>query len=122
MFIRNFYDLDCWKVSYILTLDIYQLTQSFPNYERFGLSSQIRRAAVSVSSNIAEGFSRRTSKEKISFYTIAAGSAREIHCQLFLAKGLDYIQEKEFIPAVQQVERTIQLLYGLIRKLNTRVP
>jgi four helix bundle protein len=80
--IRSFTDLDAWKKGHELVLMVYKITKSFPNEEVFGLTIQMRRSAVSSTSNIAEGFSRHTHKEKIQFYSIALGSVTELQNQL----------------------------------------
>ena len=89
--IKSFTDLIAWQLGHGLALRVYSLSQNFPKEEQFGLTNQIRRAAVSVSSNIAEGFSRYSQKEKIQFYTLALGSLTEIQSQLLLARDLSYI-------------------------------
>lgn len=79
--IQNYTDLDAWKFAHELVLKIYDLTHNFPSEERFELVRQMRRASVSIPSNIAEGFSRQSYREKVQFYSIAAGSLAELHCQ-----------------------------------------
>src|SRR4030067_3416968 len=89
--IKSFTDLGAWKESHKLVLMIYDISKNFPREEMFGLTIQIRRAAVSITSNIAEGFSRKTYKEKTQFYFMAIGSNTEIRNQLIIAKDLKYI-------------------------------
>lgn len=88
--------LIAWQESYKLCLSVYKLTLSYPYNERFGLTSQIRRASYSVPMNIAEGNSKRTKKEKSHFLDIALASLEELHCQLQLSKDLDYIKKSDF--------------------------
>ncbi len=88
--ITSFQDLRIWREGYALVLEIYAVTAEFPSHERFGLVSQMRRAAVSVPSNISEGFCR-TWREQIRFLAIAKGSIQEITCQCMIAKDLGFI-------------------------------
>ena len=89
-------DLRVWQQSIDLVSSVYLMTKSFPKDELFGLVSQMRRAAVSVPSNIAEGFARGTDKEKIHFLRISSGSMSELETQLVLSKELEYISEEEY--------------------------
>ena len=90
--IKNFYDLDAWKKSHILSIEIYKLTENFPKEEIYGVVSQLRRAVSSVGANIAEGFARFHFKDKTRFYYQARGSAAEVQNFLLLAKDLNYIE------------------------------
>ena len=90
--INNFYELDAWKKGHELLLVIYKITKSFPKEEVYGLTSQIRRAAVSITNNIAEGFSRYHYKEKSNFYYNARGSVSEVQNLLIVAKDVGYIK------------------------------
>ena len=92
-----FEKLEVWKKSIDLATMIYKLTSSFPKTERYGLSSQLQRAAVSVSSNIAEGSVRFSPKEQIRFYEVAFGSLMEVVSQSVLASQLNYISEENFL-------------------------
>src|SRR4051812_27040545 len=94
--IQTFKDLDAWKHGHQFVLGIYKVTRSFPREELFGLVSQMRRCAVSITSNIAEGFSRASFKEKSQFYSIAQGSVTELQNQLLISKDIGYITESEF--------------------------
>src|SRR3989344_3330038 len=89
--IRSFLDLEAWKEGHSLVLNIYKITKGFPKDEVFGLSSQMRRCSVSITSNIAEGFSRNSYKEKVQFYLTALGSTTELQNQLIVAKDVGYI-------------------------------
>lgn len=89
--INNFTKLIAWQKSHALVLKTYELTKSFPKEEIFGLISQMRRASVSASSNIAEGFGRSTLKDKIHFYSMAKGSVFELQNQFIICKDLNYI-------------------------------
>jgi len=114
---KHFRDVLAWQAAYELTLFIYNLTKQFPGSEVYGLTSQVKRAVVSITSNIAEGFGRRSIKEKDNFYSIAHGSLTEVENQLMIAQGVGYITEKEFQEAEKLCVSTHKLLYGL-RKAN----
>jgi len=112
--IKHFTDLIVWQKSHQLVLDIYKLTNSFPNEEKFGLISQIRRAAYSVPANIAEGFKRQDARDKIRFYNIAQGSLSEVSYFLILSADLNYTKAN-FHDSVKEIEK---LLSGLIRSIK----
>jgi len=114
--IKSFTDLDAWKEGHQLVLLVYGLTKNFPKEEMFGLTSQMRRCAVSITSNIAEGFSRQSYKEKIQFYSIAQGSVTELQNQLVIAKDVGYISKDEFQKIAKQSVKVHKILNGLIKK------
>ena len=116
--IKSFTDLSAWKEAHKLVLAIYEATRRFPNEEKFGLVNQLRRAVVSISSNIAEGFSRNTNKEKVQFYYTALGSLTEVHNQSIIAKDVAYIDTRQFDKLMQQIITVNKLLNGLIK--NTK--
>ena len=95
---------------------IYVATKKFPKEEIFGLVMQIRRAAISFTSNIAEGFSRNSYKEKLQFYTIALGSLTEVQNQLLIARDIGYLSQKEFGDIAQQTVEVSKVTNGLIKK------
>jgi len=113
--VKHFRDLIAWQKSMDLVIDVYQITKSFPNSEQFGLTSQIRRAVVSVPSNIAEGNGRMSSKEFRHFLSIANGSLREVETQLIIAQRLGYFDDEN-----ENVSNKIfeigKLILGLIKK------
>lgn len=113
--IRFFTDLDAWKEGHALVLKIYALTKAFPKEETFGLVSQMRRCAVSITSNIAEGFSRQSYREKVQFYSIALGSVTELQNQLMAAKDVGYIQSDEFAGLWSQTVKVHKITNGLIK-------
>jgi four helix bundle protein len=117
--IRDFTDLESWQKCHKLVIEIYNATTNFPDLEKFGLTSQIRRASVSITSNIAEGFGRQTYKEKVQFYYQAHGSLTETKNQLILAKDLGYVKTNEFDRILEQLIVSHKLLQGLIRKTKT---
>lgn len=116
---QTFRDVHAWQVAYKLTIDVYNLAKKFPKEEVYGLTSQIKRAVVSVPSNIAEGFGRRSDKEKDQFYSIAHGSLTEVENQLLIALGVGYINEGEHNKVQSAVVETHKTLYGL-RKANAK--
>ena len=97
-------DLDVWKISMDFVVDIYKLTQNFPHDEKFGLTSQLRRAAVSVPSNIAEGAARKGAKEYIQFLYVALGSIAEIDTQLIIAERLGYGETKNQLETLNTIK------------------
>ncbi len=109
--------LEAWKQSMDLVTLIYRRTQAFPRDEEFGLRSQLRRAAVSVPSNIAEGLTRRTRTDKLHFLNIAQASLSEIDTQLDISRRLDYIDDDSFRQAEKNLTSDQRLLSGLIRKI-----
>lgn len=98
---------------------IYKITKEFPKEEVFGLTAQIKRAAVSFTSNIAEGFSRNSYKEKSQFYAIALGSLTEIQNQLLIARDVGYLSQKEFIVIADQTVEISKITNGLIKKTKS---
>ena len=111
-------DLDVWKQSMLLAEDVYALTKEFPSEERFGLSSQIKRAVVSIPSNIAEGAGRKGDKEFIQFLYIAMGSLSELETQLILSDRLQFVNSIEIY--LNQIEKIKKMLFGLIRYVNNK--
>jgi len=114
--IKEFTDLNSWQQSHQLVLYIYKLTKKFPREELFALTSQIRRAALSVSANIAEGFGRFTYKDRAHFFIQSNGSLTELKNHLILSKDLEYVSKIEFEEAITRAKLVQQLLQGLIRK------
>ncbi len=113
--ISSFQDLFCWKEAHALALLIYKITKNFPKEEMFGLTSQMRRASVSIVSNIAEGYGRPTGKDRVKFFWIAYGSLLEVESQILIAKDLGYI-EGEKMDLQGSIVTTGKLLLGLIKK------
>ncbi|MEK7558885.1 MAG: four helix bundle protein [Patescibacteria group bacterium] len=117
--IKSFTDLNAWKEAHKLALLIYKITKQFPKEEQFGLTNQLRRAVVSITSNIAEGFSRSSYKEKIQFYSMALGSLSEVQSQLLIARDISYIEKDQFNSIADQSVTVNKLLNGLIKKSKT---
>lgn len=115
MKIEKFTDLDVWKEAHKLTLLIYNITKNFPKSEVFGLTSQIRRAVVSIESCIAEGFSRFHYKDRLNFYYDSRGSISEVQTQTITVKDLEYIKNEDFEEIMRQSEKVAIILGGLIR-------
>jgi four helix bundle protein len=115
---NSYKDLRVWKQSVDLALEIYRQTQNFPKNELYGLTSQLRRAAVSVPSNIAEGKGRSSDKELILFLHHSRGSLLELETQLFIARKLGYIEEPEAKHLLDQVENLAKALNALINALR----
>ncbi len=113
--IKNFYDLEVWKKSHLVVLEIYKTTSKFPKEELFGLISQLKRAASSITANIAEGFARFHYKDKIRFYYNARGSAAEVQNFLILAKDLDYIDLNACKDIGLKLNEVGKLINGLIK-------
>ena len=113
--IRSFQDLIAWQEAHGLVLKVYLVTSKFPREESFSLVDQMRRCSVSVSSNIAEGFSRNTQKEKRQFYYISLGSVTELQSQFILSKDLSYISNDVFLNIYEQTVKVHKLINGLIK-------
>ncbi len=114
---HNYKELLVWQKARILTKEIYLLTALYPPDERFGLISQMRRSAVSIPSNIAEGAGRRTEKDFASFITIANGSAYELETQIWLSKDLEFIDDNKSESALKKVVEIQKMLYAFREKL-----
>lgn len=117
--IKSFTDLNVWKESHKLVLMIYKITDNFPSKETYSLIDQIRRAASSVTANIAEGFGRQTYKEKAQFYYLAQGSLLEVKNFILIAKDVGYLNNTDFHHLVEQANISHQLLQGFIKKTKT---
>ena len=118
--IKSFTDLDTWKEAHKLVLEIYIVSKTFPKEELFGLTNQLRRAVVSVTSNIAEGFSRSTYKDKAHFYTIALGSLTGVQNQLLITRDVGYLPRESFTKIANLTVVVSKLLNGLIKSSRAR--
>lgn len=116
--IKTFTDLIAWQEGHKLVLQVYEILKTFPKEEKFALTDQLKRAVVSVTSNVAEGFSRKTSKEKERFYKMAMGSLTEVQNQLIVAKDVNYINLELFEETNKQAVLVSKLICGLIRYLK----
>lgn len=120
MVINSHKDLIVWKKSIQLCKLVYKLTEKFPREETFGLTSQMRRCAVSIPSNIAEGRSRGTKKDFSQFLRIALGSASELETQIEIAKELSYLDLKESLDVNSILSEVSRMIMGLIKKLSLK--
>jgi len=113
---RTFQDLIVWQKAHNFVIGVYGLSQSFPRHELYGLSSQIRRAAVSIPANIAEGFKKKTSAEKLRFFNIAQGSIEEVRYYLILVRDLGYGKTEQFEEDLEEVSRMLEGYMSSIRR------
>lgn len=113
--IRSFTDLTAWREGHSLVLHIYKLTKSFPSDEKFCLIDQMRRSVISITSNIAEGFSRKGRKEKVQFFYTSLGSTSELQNQLLISRDLGYIPTDIFQEVAVKTVVVSKLLNGLIK-------
>lgn len=120
MKIQNFTDLNAWKEAHSLYVAIHEASKLFPKDETFGLTSQVRRAALSVTSNIAEGFGRRSDVDKLHFYTMARGSLYEVQSQLLAARDTNIIKLEAFARLNKQSQLAQRILIGLINSTKER--
>jgi four helix bundle protein len=118
--IRTHRDLLIWQKSMILVTEIYRKSQRFPTQEQYGLTSQIRRAAVSIPSNIAEGFGRQSTGDYIRFLNIAVGSLFELQTQIEIAFNLSFIPESDFTVIFESTREIDRMMSSLIQKLKIK--
>ena len=118
----DFRTLRVWEAFHEITLDIYKITQQFPSEELYGLTSQMRRSAASVPTNIAEGCGRNTDPDLAKFLTIAMGSASELEYQLILAKDLKFIQQDEYQDVMKNLITSKKMLNTFLKKVRGRIP
>jgi four helix bundle protein len=114
----TFQNLEAWKYAHALVMQVYQVIQKFPPEERYGLVSQMRRAAVSVPANVAEGFKRHGIRDKVRFYNLAEGSLEELKYYVILSRDLGYLANCSDL--LTQADATGRLLYGLIKSTERR--
>ena len=117
--IKDFKDLILWQRAMDLVVEVYDLVKKLPKEELFALSDQIRRAVISIPSNIAEGQGRNSSKEFIHFLSIAKGSKAELETQLLLCVRINYLKELEIEKAMSLVEEVGKMLHSLQKRLTT---
>jgi four helix bundle protein len=118
--LKSYKDLKVWQRSYQLCLEIYKITKGFPDEEKYGLTSQLRRAAVSVPSNISEGYGRKTTPEYIQFLYIAYGSTCEIETQILLSGDLNYISTGKLEMLIEGIKEVERMLKALIKSLEKK--
>ena len=118
--LKNYKELKVWRKSYKLCLEVYRITARFPKEERYGLISQIRRSVVSVPSNIAEGYGRRTTADYIRMLYISYGSVCELETQILLAGDLDFIKQDELGALKVDIAEVERMLKALINSLENK--
>ena len=119
--VRSFEELTIWQEARKFTIRMYTLTKRFPKEELYGLTSQIRRASVSIMSNIAEGFNRRSTKEFINFLIIARASTFEVQNDLYIALDLNYINEEDFQAGYNHAQKIAMSINKLVTYLKSQV-
>ena len=115
---KNYTDLKIWQKAIQLSLHIYKVTENFPKREHFGLAAQIRKSAVSIASNIAEGSARHSNKEFRQFLIVARGSLAELHTQLIIADGNRYLEQGELDILQEEMNEIGRMLHGLKQSLE----
>lgn len=118
--LKNYRDLIVWQKSYRLCLELYRITKKYPKEERYGLTSQIRRAAVSIPSNIAEGYGRKTTADYLRLLYIAYGSVCELETQLLLSGDLNYVNKENLKALKDDTEEVERMLKALIKSLENK--
>ncbi len=119
---RSFQDLIVWQKAHQFVLDTYNFSSNFPKSEMYGLTSQLRRAAVSIPANIAEGFKKRTSPDKLRFFNISQGSLEECRYYLILAKDLNYGDSTSLMSQLEEVSRLLIRYSKSILNSNSELP
>jgi four helix bundle protein len=119
---RHFTQMPVWQRGHVAVLLVYKLSGRFPEAEKYALTSQMRRAAVSITSNIAEAFGRLTSKDKVRFYLNARGSCYEVQSQAHAARDLDYLTPQDFTELDQSLNEIVHDLNKIMKTLSGGVP
>ena len=117
--IKSFTDLYAWQEGHKLVIMVYKATKDFPKEEMFGITSQMRRCVISITSTIAEGFSRNTTKDKVQFYCMSHGSLTELQNQLLAARDIGYLSKEEFNKIANQTVIVHKLITGL-KKIGSK--
>jgi four helix bundle protein len=118
---KTYKELDVWKKARAFVKEIYIITRDFPNEEKYGLMSQMRRCAVSIPSNIAEGYGRQFKKETVQFLHISRGSLYELETQMYIAYDLSFISEEKLNKLLADLEECRRLLSGLINYFEKNI-
>ena len=118
--VQSYRDLNVWQAARVLASEVYMLTRLFPQEERFGLTSQLRRAAISVASNIAEGHGRRLPQAFINHLSIARGSASEVETQLIIAVDVGYLDAHAIDPLLERTDEISRMITGLQRSFESK--
>lgn len=114
----DYKELQVWQKSTRFCTDVYKITNSFPQNEQFGIISQLRRASLSIPSNIAEGSKRSTDKSYASFLRISLGSGAEVETQLYIAKELHYLSEADYSKLIIDLTEIMKMLVSFIKKVS----
>jgi len=120
--LQNYKELKVWQKAYQLCLGIYKITAAFPKEERYGLTSQVRRSAVSIPSNIAEGYGRKTTPDYVRSLYIAYGSVCELETQISLSGDLNYIAAETLKGLRKNISEVERMLKALIKALENKIP
>lgn len=115
--IQSYKDLIMWQKAKDFAVHVYRATYEFPKEERYGITNQLRRASVSIASNIAEGFRRKSPKEKVQFLRVAYGSSAEVETQLIIARDLGYIKEDYYGRLIGELEEIMKIVNVVIHRL-----
>jgi four helix bundle protein len=116
---QHFSEMPVWQKGHQIVLLVYELTSAFPDSERYGLACQMRRAAVSITSNIAEGFGRQTSKDKARFYLQSRGSCYEVQSQVYIARDVGYLTKEDSAKLEKSLSKVIRELNKIVKTLST---
>lgn len=119
--IKSYQDLNVWQKAMDLTVMVYKATMHFPKTETYGLTGQLRRACVSIASNIAEGSAKRSTREFIRFVNIASGSVAELQTQAILSYRLEYFDELTYARLINAIDEIGRMLYGLQESLHEKL-
>lgn len=119
--VSTYKDLIAWQKAITLVTDVYKITKTFPETEKFGLTSQLNRAIVSVPTNIAEGWGRESSKNYLQFLRISRGSLMEVETLLLISSNLDYTDKETFNTLSDKAEEVGKILQGLIKSIQSRI-
>ncbi len=118
---QSYKNLIVWQKAIELVTEIYSITKTFPTEERFGLTSQLNRAVVSVPTNIAEGWGRESSKNYLQFLRISRGSLMEVETLMLISKNLDYVNQEKFKLISDKIEEVGKILHGLIKSMQQKI-
>lgn len=116
---KSFTNLIAWQKSHAFLVELYVVTKKFPREELYSLTDQLRRAGVSITSNLAEGFGRQSKKEKVQFYFLSLGSLTEVQNQLLLSRDVGYLPKKDFDQLALQTIEISKLINGLIKSIKS---
>jgi len=120
--LKNFKELKVWQKAYSLCVEIYKITQNFPNVEKYGLCSQMRLSSVSIPSNIAEGYGRKTIPDYVRCLYLAYGSTCELETQTLLSGDLKYLENADLKTLLEKINEVERMLMALIKSLENKIP